>query len=130
MPSLNFDKRFAAVVRAGKKKQTIRAIGKRKYEAEQTLYLFMGMRTKHCRRLGQARCTRVTLLRRNKAGWWMRSRTMTVGLDCDRQLLPPDLESLARHDGFASLEDFKAWFARYPVKQDFYLIEWDGFEEA
>ena len=51
-------------------------------------------------------------------------------LECDYQLLEPDLKALAAHDGFASLGDFRKWFSRYPKKEDFYLIEWDDFRKG
>ena len=61
MPALNFKKEFADKVASGEKEQTIRALRKdgRNPRPGQTLYLYTGMRTKYCRKLGQAVCTSV-----------------------------------------------------------------------
>ncbi len=60
MPALNFQKRFAAVVENGSKRQTIRkprADGRPSATKGCRLYLYTGMRTKGCRKLGEAVCT-------------------------------------------------------------------------
>jgi hypothetical protein len=54
MPSLNFKAQFAESVESGSKKQTIRANRKHPIRIGDTLYLFTGMRTRNCRRLGEA----------------------------------------------------------------------------
>lgn len=61
MPALNFQAQFAALVESRKKRQTVRAKRKdgRDPKKGDTLYLFSGMRTKNCRRLGTARCESV-----------------------------------------------------------------------
>ena len=58
MPALNFQKQFAAIVESGQKRQTIRAYrkGGRDPKPGDTLYLYTGMRTKQCRKLGEVRC--------------------------------------------------------------------------
>lgn len=61
MPALNFQKRFASLVESGRKTQTIRAFRKdgRNPRPGQTLYLYVGQRTKGCRKLGEAECIAV-----------------------------------------------------------------------
>ena len=78
MPALNFQKQFADAVESGlfdlrgeprpdrligvrPKLQTIRLYRKDERDPKpgQTLYHFTGMRTKQCRRLGEAECTSV-----------------------------------------------------------------------
>lgn len=58
MPALNFKKQFAPLVESGGKRQTIRARRKdgRDPRPGQTLYLYTGMRTQVCRKLGEVEC--------------------------------------------------------------------------
>ena len=56
MPALSFKKQFATMVESGKKHQTIRKTRKRPIKVGDTLYLYTGMRTKSCRKLGEAVC--------------------------------------------------------------------------
>src|SRR5665648_922698 len=71
MPSLSFQKQFVPAVRAmldkdyaqrlkiKPKTTTIRAARKRPFRKGDTLYLFSGMRTKYCIKLGTATCKKV-----------------------------------------------------------------------
>lgn len=58
MPAINFKKQFAPAVESGEKRQTIRARRQdgRDPVAGQTLYLYTGIRTKGCRKLGEVTC--------------------------------------------------------------------------
>ena len=56
MPALSFKKQFATMVESGKKHQTIRKTRKRPIKGGDKLYLYTGMRTKSCRKLGEAVC--------------------------------------------------------------------------
>lgn len=52
MPAYNFQKQFALLVESGQKRQTIRAIGKRRHARPgESLQLYTGQRTKACRKL-------------------------------------------------------------------------------
>lgn len=52
MPAYNFQKQFAPLVESGQKRQTIRAIGKRRHARPgESLQLYTGQRTKACRKL-------------------------------------------------------------------------------
>ena len=52
MPAYTFQSRFAPLVASGEKRQTIRAIGKRRHAAVgDRIQLYTGMRTKACRKL-------------------------------------------------------------------------------
>jgi hypothetical protein len=52
MPAYNFKAQFAALVESGQKRQTIRAIGKRRHASPgEALQLYTGQRTKACRKL-------------------------------------------------------------------------------
>ena len=61
MPAYNFVKQFSMLVETGQKKQTIRR--KRRYprstKVGDTLYLYYGMQTKHCRLLRAVTCTKI-----------------------------------------------------------------------
>ena len=59
MPAYNFKERFAAKVESGVKTQTVRKCRKRPTKKGDTLYLYIGMRTKKCKRLGIGNCTKV-----------------------------------------------------------------------
>ncbi|HZK95983.1 MAG TPA: hypothetical protein VFC67_17420 [Prolixibacteraceae bacterium] len=71
MPSLSFQKQFVPAVRAmldkdyaqrlkiKPKTTTIRAARKRPFRKGDTLYLFSGIRTKYCQKLGTATCKKV-----------------------------------------------------------------------
>ena len=56
MPALNFKARFASDVETGRKRQTIRRKRKHPIVPGDMLYLYTGMRTKHCRKLGESEC--------------------------------------------------------------------------
>jgi hypothetical protein len=103
MPALNFQKQFAALVESGKKRQTIRA-----YRADgrdpspgQWLFLYTGMRTKSCRRLGEAECDSVENIRISADG---------VRLGGTFTRCPALLHALAEADGFASWAELVEWF--------------------
>jgi len=61
MPALNFKKRFARPVESGAKRHSIRAKRKdgRNPHVGDRLYLYTGMRTKGCRKLGESVCKNV-----------------------------------------------------------------------
>ena len=102
MPSLNFKQRFATLVESGQKRQTIRKMRKRPFRTGDTLYLFTGMRTARCRRLGTHRCISVHAV------------TIThehIEID-ERMLTPEETGELAHADGFASPQEFLDFFRR------------------
>lgn len=107
MPALSFKKQFAAKVESGEKRQTIRAMRKdhRDVAPGQTLHLYTGMRTKACRKLGEATCTTSEPIGIGTDGM--------VLLGCDegiRKLTGPEVEDLARADGFDRVDDFLNFF--------------------
>jgi hypothetical protein len=53
---IGFQKQFAGKVVSGEKKQTIRAYRKRPFKVGDKLQLYTGLRTKACRKLGEAVC--------------------------------------------------------------------------
>lgn len=115
MPALNFKKRFAEAVEAGWKLQTIRAPRKRPIKPGDRLYLYTGMRTKGCRKLGEGRCTATT-----KIG--VREHGITCGLQI---VIARWRESFAELDGFGSWIEMREWFRKeYELPFTGVLIEW------
>lgn len=102
MPSLNFKQRFVTLIESGQKRQTIRKIRKRRFRAGDPLYLFTGMRTAKCRRLGTRRCVSALHI------------TITHDrIEVDgRMLTPAETTELAQADGFASSWEFLDFFRR------------------
>jgi hypothetical protein len=118
MPSLNFQKQFAPAVRAGirrrpgGKRQTIRG---RAIPEGAPLYLFTGMRTKQCRRLGKATCRRCRPITIHGAFVSVDGRMLDVG----------ELIDLAHDDGFADCRAMKDWFQKtHGLPFVGWLIEW------
>jgi hypothetical protein len=117
MPAINFQARFVPAVENGvarirrrrmahpdirPKRQTIRAWRKdgRNPRAGCLLYLYTGMRTKKCRKLGEVRCR----------------HTATIEIDANqrvfmygRLLWLYQCEALAHADGFEHFETFIDW---------------------
>ncbi|GEP06862.1 hypothetical protein [Methylobacterium oxalidis] len=120
MVAYSFKKRFAAPILAGTKAQTIRADRKRHARLGELVQLFTGMRTKHCRRLGEARCTEV----------------YSIALDLELGIVfandgwirtQEDLDAFARQDGFPYWSELVAfWAAEHPGVSYFsgILIRW------
>ena len=107
MPSLNFKAEFAEAVELGKKRQTIRAKRKRAISAGDMLYFFTAMRTKSCRRLGQAICKAVySVMIRGGQDLYI-----GYGPDCLRWVPWPAAELIAIHDGFRDYPDMAGWFS-------------------
>lgn len=104
MPAFNFKKQFAPDVESGKKRQTIRAFrndGRNPHVGDK-LYLYVGMRTKGCRKLGEAVCKEVHQITIdqygvNLSGEWLRDRQRA---------------NFAKADGFEDFGDMKEFFNR------------------
>jgi len=108
MPAFNFTV-FTEKVRSGEKRQTIRKPRKRTPRVGQTAYLYRGMRTKDCEKLGEAKITDVEFRK------WGDMKN-------DREL--------AIRDGFDGLSAFREWFQRYDPDDDteFMIVRWDEVE--
>lgn len=100
MPALNFIKQFALEVEAGKKRQTIRQEHKRIISEGDALYLYTGMRTKVCRKLGQSTCSLKREVEVKTNG--------TIKLD-GTALTQRDAKQFAQADGFSSVEELVGW---------------------
>jgi len=122
MPALSFKAQFADAVERGEKRQTIRARRKRPFMVSDRLYLYTGMRTKACRKLGESTCTEVLpieiCIRREHQcvyGW------VTVGgnLLSEYQIL-----QLAQADGFSSAAEFFKFFCEDAERFRGQLVKW------
>lgn len=123
-----------AEVEISPKRQTIRAIGKRRHARPgEILQLYYGMRTKWCRQIGVARCVSVegVILKwsewpafmtydvaEREPGVWRRVGNI-------RPIL--DMEEFARADGFGCFDDMaKFWLEEHgPETFEGKLIKWE-----
>jgi len=94
MVAYSFNKGFAAPIRAGTKRQTIRLPRKRHARPGEELQLFTGMRTKHCELIGRATCTGVHDVRLD-----FQAGSVTID-DVLTLTAPADLNEFAERDGF------------------------------
>ena len=118
MPLLGFQKQFVALVESGAKKQTIRAKRRdgRNPKVGDKLYLYSGLRTKGCRKLGEAICTSVQEITLNWRGVCLGGKWLT----------DEEQTSLARADGFSCFENMVVWFEETHESEYFWglLIKW------
>lgn len=122
MVAYNFMARFANSVEDGTKRQTIRAQGKRRppFPGEQ-LQLYTGMRTRDCRLLRSAPCLEVHPIAMELTS----SRVRILLGDVIRELEPDEVSQLAKDDGFATAEEFFAYFTEaHGATFGGYLIKW------
>ena len=119
MPALNFQKRFAHLVESGEKCQTIRKHrkdGRATARVGDRLYLYTGMRTRGCRKIGEAVCTQTASI--------VIDDTHAVFLDHQIQTIP-ETTALAQRDGFAGFYSMMEWFEEtHDMPFDGMLIEW------
>lgn len=105
MVAYNFQACFALAVESGEKRQTIRAVGKRRHARRgDPLQLYTGQRTKACRKLRDAICHDVCpiLIYADKV-FTFNPQEIHLG---------ENLEILARLDGFTSWAEMRDWFAQ------------------
>jgi hypothetical protein len=116
MPSLNFKKRFVQAIengideRAGRRRrhrgvesktQTIRAERKQPIKKGDTLHLFVGLRTKGCRKLGVVECLGTAGVYLDQDGVRIDGRELSE-LECD---------AFAQRDGFKDFYDMVDFFS-------------------
>lgn len=110
MVAYNFSAQFADLVAAGRKNQTVRALGKRRHARPgDPLQLYTGQRTRHCVLLREAICVDVRPIRIVTS--WHSWPLIMFG---DGDHLPrAEAERFAAADGFASAGEMHAWLARH-----------------
>jgi predicted transcriptional regulator len=121
MAALSFKGRFVDLILEGKKNQTIRNFRKYPITPGETLYLYYGMRTKHCKKLKEVVCKHVSTIKihedkvvlkniANKKQWTIK---------CDF------LNLFAQDDGFKDWEEMKRWWATtHQLPFTGQLIQW------
>lgn len=122
MPIYNFKKRFASAVRAGTKRQTIRARGKRPPpKVGEIAHCYTGLRTHGVCRLGTFPIERVTQISISAS-----SRIVSVPRgNAWHCLSETEVEQLAKDDGFPSGAEFFAFFKHeHGGTFSGYLIQW------
>ena len=120
---------FIDKILSGEKRQTIRRASPewKNVKAGDKLTLYTGLRTKECRKLGEAVVESITPIFLTPATGraWVRLPFGLAGLHDD------DLELIALMDGFPNLSRFCEFFARkYGFETlEFYVIRWADFKE-
>jgi hypothetical protein len=147
MVAYSFKRQFVGPIRAGTKRQTIRAPRKgrgRHARPGETLQLYTAMRTKQCKKIGEATCVRLRAIelhfRRNWRRDWLRYATPgTCGIKIDGA---GALAEFARRDGFIDWLELRAfWKAEHGKKLRWVeapfvfdwvgvLIEWEPLGDA
>ncbi len=115
---INFQKRFAAAVENGAKRQTIRKRwrnGKVAWKPGGLLQLYTGLRARNARLLRDAVCKKISRISIRK-DW-----TIYLGGRC---LTPAECRELARLDGFDDHIEMALWFqANHGLPFNGYLID-------
>ena len=105
MPALNFSPEFADDVAAGRKTQSIRPLGKRRWKVGDRVVCFTGMRHKGCRRLCEGTVSRVLIVRLSGKG-------VQIGGKYGMYVPFITAHKIAALDGFQDLNAMLGWFAR------------------
>lgn len=139
MVAYSFKKQFGPPILAGTKAQTIRAerTGKgRHVRPGELVQLYTGMRSKHCRRLGEALCLEVAPVRIElpRARRVPEVMIFTPEGDLARHVLTARaLTAFARADGFRDFDELHAFWAKeHPGVDTFHgvLIRWQPLAPA
>ena len=137
MPLLGFQKQFVESVESGEKRQAIRAYRKdgRDPKVGDRLHLYTGLRTKQCRKLGEAVCTfsgRFALDGRRMEsipGAWIDADATLNGIDLDYTEFS-SLSEIAKRDGFKDAVPMLEWFDNaHGLPFEGVLIRWGDIEK-
>ena len=125
MPALNFTKQFASIVEDGTKRQTIRARrrdGRPPCQHADTLFLYTGMRTKACRKLGEGIVVKIAPIDIKDDGRIVVSGKYVGGMG---------RSNLAAADGFNTPTELVEWIrGAYGLPFNGWLIKWVPVENA
>ena len=118
MPLLGFKKQFADLVERGRKRQTIRAKrrdGKNPHPGEK-LFLYTGLRTKSCKKLGEAVCRSVSEISIDPYGINISGQWLSI----------TERDVVAMDDGFDDFTEMVKFFRKTHEIFPFYglLIKW------
>jgi hypothetical protein len=110
----------------GPKRQTIRAIGKRRHaRSGELLQLYTGMRTRQCKLIGYARCTEVLII---VIAFGKTPNSTIISIDEHARYMGTGLTTFARLDGFSDWDDMLSfWEKEHGTEQPFrgVLIKWE-----
>lgn len=119
MPAYSFKERFANMVEHGYKNQTIRS-GRKHAVVGATAYLYTGMRTKACRKLGEGTLIAVLPVEIGRHACGEPYAVLN-----EAHLTHAPLDAFARADGFDDREEMTAWFEKqYGLPFVGYLHKW------
>jgi len=127
MVAYSFHKQFVAPIIAGTKRQTIRR--ERHARLDEVMRLYTGMRTQHCRAIGEAICQLVCPI------------TLDFGAERIRYpfglgmvtLFTPDLDGFAQLEGFGDWATMRTFWAEQHDAVEVFsgvLIRWSDFRVA
>ncbi len=125
MPAYNFQARFADLVESGAKRQTMRKSARGAAQGRPA-YLFTGMRTKNCRRLGWGVITHVSAIEIREADGAFSAILYGYRGLAEICLKGADFDEFARQDGFNDGNDLMIWLDKNYKSRAFSgcLIEW------
>lgn len=106
MVAYSFKAHFAGPIRSGTKRQTLRNDRKRHARVGETIQLYTGMRTKHCKLIGTALCLDTRLIRLDLED----GRVEFASGNAITEL--PNLDAFAQVDGFTDWRALMAFWAK------------------
>jgi len=112
MPVLNFKAQFAEMVADGRKRQTIRAMRKHPIKLGDKLFLYTGMRTRLCMKLGETDCTEALPIevRVDCQKGQYRVGVEFVGMNPPVFMPAKGVEEMAMADGFKDQKEMAKFF--------------------
>jgi hypothetical protein len=126
MAALSFKGRFVDLILEGKKNQTIRNFRKYPIQPGETLYLYFGMRTKHCKKLKEVVCKEVSQIYITELGVVITSHSDSFPYLQTATITKIDsLNEFAQRDGFVSWKEMKLWWTTtHQLPFTGQLIQW------
>lgn len=125
---------FIDKILSGEKRQTIRRASPKwqNVKAGDKLTLYTGLRTKQCRKLGEAVVESVGKVVFYRAGLIAVVTRYGENWLTEFWLTEDEVDELVRHDGFGDVHDFWKFFdAHYPERPiGMNVIRWTDFKEA
>ena len=121
---------FIDKILSGEKRQTIRRNSPKwaNVKVGDKLTLYTGLRTLHCRKLGEAVVESITPITLQSVSCWIEAHTPLE----DFLLSLSDVQDLAHRDGFESLRDFFLFFYNTYTERELEMvvIRWTNFKEV
>ena len=126
MPAYNFQSQFVPMILEGSKIHTIRKPRKRPTKVNDNLFLYVGQRTKQSMLIARVRCIGVWPIEIDTVGFSARLKDQH---GCWNLLLPYELTSIVKADGFDNVFDFFDFFRQRYEHGNLMMeiIEWDRY---